>query len=194
MPKKNPVGRPKKRPRIEADDQQDLMEIEARVAQLMKPSPISTIDSESEVEVVEEVRVKKEVKQEELVKKEVEEGPVKKEVEELRSEVNDQLAGMGLGPIVERDNKRKLCAEAGFEGAKYGVEGAKYGRLGGRPADKEKAASLSGATKRLRGSPKKRDDSFGWLARIEVAELVDKVPEICSKKQWGLDEVYTYLS
>ena len=163
------------------------MEIEDRVAQLRKPAPISRIDSEREVEVVEEGHVKKEVKKE--VKEEVvEEVPVKKEYEELRSEVNDQLAGIGLGPIVERSNKRKLCAEAGFEGAKYGVEGAKYGRLGGRPKEWRKIE------KRLRASPKKRDDSFGFLARIEVAELVDKVLEIFLKKNWDLDDVYTYVS
>ena len=186
MPGKNPVGRPKKRPKIEADDPGDLMEIEARVAQLRKPAPISTIDSESEVEVVEEVRVKKEVKKE--VKEEVREVPVKKEVEEPRSEVNGQLAGLGLGPMVEMSNKRKFFLLEGKKGAEHGVKGAQYGRLGGRPK------TSRGTEKRLRASPKKRDDSFGFLARIEVAELVDKVLEICSKRQWDLDEVYTYLS
>ena len=135
-----------------------------------------------------------ELRSEVPVKKEVEEVLVKKEVEERRSEVNDQLASLGLGPAVERHGLRKRCAEIGKMQGKHGFKGAEYGRLGGRPAGKEKAASLSEPTKRLRGSPKKRDESFGWHARIEVAELVDKVLEVCSKRKWCLDDVYTYLS
>ena len=102
------------------------------------------------------------------------------------AEVNDKLTCLGLRPIgadFERTLKQKRFGEMG---KLRGVEGVEYGRLGGRP--RELRASEK---RRLRGAPKKRDDSFGWLAKIEVAELVDKVVEIT---KLAVDDVYTYLS
>jgi hypothetical protein len=87
-------------------------------------------------------------------------------------------------------------------GKHHGIKGAEYGRLGGRPRKNRVESQvihmqrvvLSKSNRKELSIKPKRDDSFGIMARLEVAKLVHKLLPVVEQQGGSLDDVFTYLA
>ena len=115
----------------------------------------------------------------------------------LLGEVEDDASSACQGVLVEvkagvdsavRMSNLELQASGAFKrvgelGKHHGVKGGEYGRLGSRPRKRQvegqlaqaQGVLLSNSNRKELSIKGKRDDSFGIIARLEIAKLVKKL-------------------
>jgi len=221
QPKRGP-GRPRKRPRsLEETVAGELPEL-AEEMQAVKKATKKEFETLSDVVVENEAQLAPEDEALPDVLGQSVETQVALEDEalldeawpdEVEGEASSERQGLLVEVKVEDDSGLSLATNAelqqsgqfkkwGSLGKEYGSMGAEYGRLGGRPrkikvegqiVPMQKA--LESCTNRKELSTKsKRDDSFGIVARLEIAKLVRKLLPVVEKQDGALDDVFTYLS
>jgi hypothetical protein len=219
-PKKNPVGRPRKRPKgVEDLVSSEHPEVIEAIGKLRKPEPLVSMAHQVVLEEVfeecfpvdgEEQHQGEEPVEEDL-QEALEDGPQGKELveEDFQEALEDGQSKPK--PIELKQEFGKLGfevqdwtlvaierAKAGNSGGEHGWKGGEFGSLGGRPRKQVEALSegqrLNPVSDRKKQCTKAlRDDSFGIIARLEVCALVKKLLTTFQTGGFELSDVCTIL-